>query len=148
MLLIKSTKQVLNNSSYCSDHTIRLVFFSFLPYSKGQFFRFWIIFCWYDRFCWLDTKSHCTGSNSLDRCFIRVIPSGSPLFRENSNRRLVKESRVYNGMWHGWIFENVENLHFFLNSGFGRGLALKCLENGMPVFAGCLTQQVVFFIFV
>ncbi|CAI2318991.1 unnamed protein product [Caenorhabditis sp. 36 PRJEB53466] len=27
------------------------------------------------------------------------------------------------------------------DSGFGRGLALKCVEAGMPVFAGCLTQQ-------
>ncbi|CCD65440.1 17-beta-hydroxysteroid dehydrogenase type 6 [Caenorhabditis elegans] len=27
------------------------------------------------------------------------------------------------------------------DSGFGRGLALKCLEQGMPVFAGCLTEQ-------
>uniref|UniRef100_A0A8R1HQM9 Uncharacterized protein n=1 Tax=Caenorhabditis japonica TaxID=281687 RepID=A0A8R1HQM9_CAEJA len=27
------------------------------------------------------------------------------------------------------------------DSGFGRGLALKCLEHGMPVFAGCLTRQ-------
>lgn len=27
------------------------------------------------------------------------------------------------------------------DTGFGRGLALKCLEHGMPVFAGCLTQQ-------
>uniref|UniRef100_A0A1I7UY43 17-beta-hydroxysteroid dehydrogenase type 6 n=1 Tax=Caenorhabditis tropicalis TaxID=1561998 RepID=A0A1I7UY43_9PELO len=27
------------------------------------------------------------------------------------------------------------------DTGFGRGLASKCLEHGMPVFAGCLTQQ-------
>lgn len=27
------------------------------------------------------------------------------------------------------------------DTGFGRGLALRCLEHGMPVFAGCLTQQ-------
>ncbi|ULU12467.1 hypothetical protein L5515_001703 [Caenorhabditis briggsae] len=27
------------------------------------------------------------------------------------------------------------------DTGFGRGLALKCLEHGMPVFAGCLTKQ-------
>jgi NAD(P)-dependent dehydrogenase (short-subunit alcohol dehydrogenase family) len=27
------------------------------------------------------------------------------------------------------------------DSGFGRDLALKCIENGMPVFAGCLTEQ-------
>ncbi|CAL2029113.1 unnamed protein product [Caenorhabditis brenneri] len=27
------------------------------------------------------------------------------------------------------------------DTGFGRELALKCLEHGMPVFAGCLTQQ-------
>lgn len=25
--------------------------------------------------------------------------------------------------------------------GFGHDLALKCVENGMPVFAGCLTEQ-------
>jgi len=27
------------------------------------------------------------------------------------------------------------------DSGFGRDLALKCLNNGMPVFAGCLTEK-------
>lgn len=27
------------------------------------------------------------------------------------------------------------------DTGFGRGLVLKCLEHGMPVFAGCLTQK-------
>lgn len=26
--------------------------------------------------------------------------------------------------------------------GFGHDLALKCLNEGMPIFAGCLTQQV------
>jgi hypothetical protein len=29
-------------------------------------------------------------------------------------------------------------------SGFGHDLALKCLANGMPVFAGCLTEQAKF----
>lgn len=28
------------------------------------------------------------------------------------------------------------------DSGFGKDLALKCIQNGMPVYAGCLTESV------
>jgi hypothetical protein len=28
------------------------------------------------------------------------------------------------------------------DSGFGHDLAIKCIQNGMPVFAGCLTENV------
>lgn len=34
------------------------------------------------------------------------------------------------------------NLLFFEFLGFGHDLAIKCMQHGMPVFAGCLTEKV------
>ncbi|CAB3408573.1 unnamed protein product [Caenorhabditis bovis] len=43
-----------------------------------------------------------------------------------------------------FVIDNLSRRPVFItgcDTGFGRALALKCLENGMPVFAGCLTEQ-------
>ena len=48
-------------------------------------------------------------------------------------------------LWELLELDNLENRAVFVtgcDSGFGRAVALKLAKDGLPVFAGCLTNEV------
>ena len=49
--------------------------------------------------------------------------------------------------WELLQLDSLENRAVFVtgcDSGFGRALAVKLANNGLPVFAGCLTKDVIY----
>jgi 3-hydroxybutyrate dehydrogenase len=48
-------------------------------------------------------------------------------------------------LWELIPLDNLKKRAVFItgcDSGFGHGIALKCAKNGIPVFAGCYTEEV------